>query len=110
MSVQEIYSGDATAVIRVSPEGHSGPLSGDWVCTTVLKNTDGNDVFEPRPVSQKTPEGDKFLVALSPDETALVESSHGGFCDWAIKLENRNATPPFALTKVLSVKILPRLL
>lgn len=89
----EVVQGDTTPLIKAGPkfDGERPDLDASWSCRTALFDEQGNKLID-KAVTNKTQDNKRFIVALTPDETAMCAP---GTYVWVVEIRNPNTNPPF---------------
>lgn len=115
MAVEEytIYQGDTGPIIRPRPTvlDDGVVLDINWSCFTAVNDADGTPVIARRAVTDKTDDNLRFIAALTPTETNLLEvedsESYRPYTQ-IIEVINTTLTPPFNIEEHYTLKVTPQ--
>lgn len=102
----EVIQGNTSRIIKAAPkvDGARPQLDENWVCRTALLDEEGIAIFT-RGVTNKTQDNQRFLVALTPTETALCAP---GTYTWVIEISNSTTEPPFNVERDYPLRVKPQ--
>lgn len=106
MEVIELYNGDGSELILIRPDiaDDAEVISNDWLCQTWVTDKYGKEVIAPRVETNKTTDNLKYIISLSPDDTALL-ALNGAVTEyvWVVEIINDALVPPFQREKHITV-------
>jgi len=115
MAVEEytIYQGDTGPIIRPRPTvlDDGATLDSNWSCFTAVNDADGAVVIAKREVTGKTADNLRFIAALTPTETNLLDvddsESYRPYTQ-VIEVINTTLAPPFNIEEHYTLKVVPQ--
>lgn len=104
--IVSVAQGDTTTALKPRPGslGESDIIDGNWSCHTKVLSPSGTVLID-RAITEKTSDAMRFVVALTPAETAALAVDT---YTWIIELSNSTTTPPYNVEVSYTLAVEPQ--